>query len=129
MAWPLLFSWAMQIENQVGVPAGDHPLAEVTFRLCRLLLARKVLWDDDAGLDVARLAEALNTTISRVIEVVTALCREGWVVLGTDGASPSLTTAGMSAILGRDRSAEPVHQRDPHRARPASVSTADDGAR
>jgi hypothetical protein len=119
----------MQIEDQVGVPAGDHPLAEVTFRLCRLMLARKVLWDDDAGFEIAQLAVALEAPSATVVTVLSALHGEGWVVVDADGGRPSLTASGVSAILGRSRSAEAIQQRDAHGAGSAGVAAADDRLR
>ena len=78
-------------------------LGEVTFRLCRLMLARKVLWDEDLGLDIDQLASALQSAPALVERAVAALDAEGWVALDAGGDRPVLTDAGVAAILGRDR--------------------------
>lgn len=81
----------------------EGPGAEATFRLCRLLLARKVLWDDEPGLSLGQLAAALDTTTAMVAEIVGALSREGWVTVDAAGERPVLTTRGVAAIIGRPR--------------------------
>lgn len=78
----------------------DDSLAHVTFRLCRMMLARKVLWDQDIGFAAPELARALSTTTEVVEEVLGALEREGWIVR-SDGARLALTERGTAAILGR----------------------------
>ena len=84
-----------------GINAGDAPRAEVMFRLCRLMLARKVLWDEDIGLDLQQFASALDSTPATVAEILGAMQREGWVVVDARGECPSLTPSGVAAILGR----------------------------
>lgn len=91
-------------ECEFIVATGDG-LADVAFRLCRLMLARKVLWDDEEGLAVEQIAAALDTTAMVIDEVVRALKIEGWVTTDSSGENPVLTPLGVSAILGRQRSA------------------------
>jgi len=64
------------------------------------MLARKVLWDEDLGLNLQQLAEALQTTPEVVRHAVAALDAEGWIELDGGGDRPVLTEAGISAIRG-----------------------------
>lgn len=81
----------------------DGRIGEVTFRLCRLMLARKVLWDDDTGFAVEKLAETLEAPFEVVSRALGALSAEGWVDFDASGEQPSLTERGVAAIRGQRR--------------------------
>ncbi len=80
----------------------DESLARVTFRLCRFMLARKVLWDENCGFQLPELARALTTPEPVIEEIVTSLAREGWVTRCVDDDGRlMLTERGAAEILGR----------------------------
>ncbi len=94
------FQWAMLSEHGQSEAVDPARLGEVTFRLCRLMLARKVLWDEDLGLDLQQLADALQSPPEVVQRAVAALDAEGWIELDGGGDRPVLTAAGITAIRG-----------------------------
>ena len=76
-------------------------IGEVTFRICRLMVARRVLWDEDIGLGIDKLAEAVGASPELVSRALRELDGEGWIVLDESGEVPALTDLGVSSILGR----------------------------
>jgi hypothetical protein len=91
----------IRVPDSLQTPEVDGPLATLAFRLCRMILARKVLWDEDVGFDIPQFAAALDAEPSAVREVLAALCHEGWVVPEVGGERPILTERGLAALLGR----------------------------
>ncbi len=99
LARPLLFSDGMDAnQTETPVPSGD--VSQIAFRLCKLLLARRVLWDE-YGLGVEELAKTLGTSAGSVREALGDLESEQWVDLCADRSSAALTEKGVVAILGR----------------------------
>jgi hypothetical protein len=96
-----VYDCVIRVPESLQMPAVDAPLASLAFRLCRMILARKVLWDEDVGFDVAQFAAALDAEPSAIREVLAALRREGWVVPEVGGERPILTECGLAALLGR----------------------------
>jgi hypothetical protein len=97
------------VESMMRPPVDDS-LAHVTFRLCRMMLARKVLWDQDFGFEAPEMARALATTTAVVEEILENLDREGWIVRShapaAGGCRLALTERGTAAILGRGAAGE-----------------------
>lgn len=100
-----LYGCVIRVPESLQTPAVDGPLASLAFRLCRMILARKVLWDEDVGFDIPQFAAALDADPAAIREVLAALRREGWVVPEVGGERPILTDRGLAALLGRDPSA------------------------
>ncbi len=89
-----------------------------------MMLARKVLWDEDIGFDIAQFSKALDTTPAVVSEVLNGLEREGWVVIEPNGERPILTDRGRDALLGRRGSAAGPSGGEPQIATPTALSAA-----
>ncbi len=125
LAWRLLCCrCVIQLPDSLQPPVVEEPLADVAFRLCRMMLARKVLWDEDIGFDVAQFAQALDTRPSVVRKVLQGLRAEGWIVLESEGERPVLTDRGLAAVLGRRESAAGMDGRRPLVTRHALLPSA-----
>lgn len=88
------------------------------------MLARKVLWDEDIGFDVAQFAQALDSSPSVVREVLQGLRTEGWVMLESGGERPIMTERGLAAVLGRGDSPVAMDERRPLVTRHALLPSA-----
>ncbi len=94
----------IQLPKNLTPPAVDEPQGQIAFRLCKMMLSRKVLWDEDVGFDIPQFATALGADSTVVAEVLHCLEREGWIVRAEDGERPILTDYGVASLLGRGNS-------------------------
>ena len=104
------FSVVMLAREIVDRDSEGGEVSQVAFRVCKLLLARRVLWDED-GIAVERMVEMLGATPSLLRQALGDLAGEEWVALDDKMTSAGLTEKGVAALLGRELLAGRIQSR------------------